>query len=170
MNATTRWSTLSTPQGTLYLAAGTGGLQGIWFDGQRHFGGPNPAWQRADNDPILLATAAQLRDWYAGQRRGFDLPLAPLGTPFQQAVWAALQQIGHGQTTTYGALAAALGRPSASRAVGAATGRNPLSIVIPCHRLVGRDGTLTGYAGGLDRKHALLTFETRAPGVPFEAA
>ena len=169
-NASTHWTTLSTLQGTLFLAASTQGLQGVWFDGQRHFDGPAHAWQRADDHPVLVAASGQLRDWYAGQRRQFDLPLAPLGTPFQQAVWTALRQIDHGQTRTYGELAAALGRPAASRAVGAATGRNPLSIVIPCHRLVGRDGALTGYAGGLDRKRALLAFETRAPGAPFEAA
>jgi methylated-DNA-[protein]-cysteine S-methyltransferase len=170
MKTSTCWTTLSTPQGTLFLAASATGLQGVWFDGQRHFNGPDPVWRRDDADPVLREAAAQLRAWYAGQRRSFDLPLAPIGTPFQQAVWAELRRIGHGCTRTYGELAAALGRPSASRAVGAATGRNPLSLVIPCHRLVGSTGALTGYAGGLDRKRALLAFEAHAPGVPFETA
>jgi methylated-DNA-[protein]-cysteine S-methyltransferase len=149
----------------MLLATSEAGLQGAWFVGQRHFDGPAEDWQRGDGHPLLREAAAQLTAWHAGQRQTFDLPLAPLGTPFQQSVWAALARIGHGQTRTYGEVAALLGRPSAARAVGAATGRNPLSIIIPCHRLVGRDGTLTGYAGGLDRKRTLLAFESGPAGV-----
>lgn len=167
MKPITCWTTLSTPLDTMLLAASESGLQGAWFVGQRHFDGPAEDWQRSDQHPLLCEAAAQLSAWYAGQRRTFDLPLAPIGTPFQQAVWAELARIAHGSTRTYGELAASLGRPTASRAVGAATGRNPLSIIIPCHRLVGRDGTLTGYAGGLDRKRALLAFES---GASLEAA
>ncbi|MBP8271928.1 MAG: methylated-DNA--[protein]-cysteine S-methyltransferase [Sphaerotilus sp.] len=165
MKPSTYWTTLSTPLDTMLLAASEAGLQGAWFVGQRHFDGPAADWQRDDDRPLLREATAQLTAWYAGQRHAFDLPLAPLGTPFQQSVWAELARIGHGHTRTYGEVAASLGRASASRAVGAATGRNPLSIIIPCHRLVGRDGSLTGYAGGLDRKRALLAFESGPSGV-----
>jgi methylated-DNA-[protein]-cysteine S-methyltransferase len=157
---------LSTSLGTMLLAASETGLQGAWFIGQRHFDGPAKDWQRDDDHPLLHEAATQLTAWHAGQRRHFDLPLAPAGTPFQQSVWTELARIAHGTTRTYGEVAASLGRPSASRAVGAATGRNPLSIIIPCHRLVGRGGALTGYAGGLDRKRTLLAFESGTPGVP----
>jgi methylated-DNA-[protein]-cysteine S-methyltransferase len=104
---------------------------------------------------------AQLEAYFAGRLRQFTLDLAPQGTPFQQAVWRALQDIPYGQTTSYGALARQLGNPKASRAVGAANGQNPLAIVIPCHRVVGSTGKLTGYAGGVDTKQALLAFERR---------
>ena len=116
----------------------------------------------AGGDPVLAATAAQLGEYFAGRRTDFDLPLDPHGTPFQRAVWTALQAIPHGVTTSYGALAARLGRPRAARAVGAANGQNPISIVIPCHRVIGANGTLTGYAGGLERKQALLELEQDA--------
>lgn len=146
----------------MILATSDTGLTGAWFIGQRHFDGPDPAWSETADHPLLQAAGRQLADWFAGRRRDFDLPLDPQGTPFQRDVWTGLCRIGHGQTRTYGELAADLGKPSASRAVGAATGRNPLSIIIPCHRLVGRDGSLTGYAGGLERKRALLAFEAGA--------
>ena len=170
MPPSTFWSELSTPLQTMVLACSEAGMRGAWFVGQRHFDGPAPDWQRDDQHPLLQEAATQLRDWYAGRRRAFHLPLAPDGTPFQQVVWAELARIDHGSTRSYGEVATALGRPAASRAVGAATGRNPLSIIIPCHRLVGRDGALTGYAGGLDRKRTLLAFESGPPGVALEAA
>ena len=169
MTPSTSWSELSTPLRTMVLACSEAGLCGAWFTGQRHFDGPAAHWTHDDDHPLLREAAAQLTAWYAGERRTFDLPLAPLGTPFQQSVWAELTRIAPGTTRTYGDVAAALGRPSASRAVGAATGRNPLSIIVPCHRLVGRDGALTGYAGGLDRKRTLLAFESGPPGVALEA-
>ncbi len=155
-----RWTRHDIALGPLVLAADAHGLTGIWFDGQRHFDGPLPSWRRDDDDPLLRETARQLDDWCAGRRRDFTLPLAPQGTPFQRAVWRGLCEIGHGQRLGYGELAARLGRPQASRAVGAATGRNPISLVIPCHRLVGAQGAMTGYAGGLHRKVALLAFES----------
>ncbi|MGY0195884.1 methylated-DNA--[protein]-cysteine S-methyltransferase [Leptothrix sp. BB-4] len=158
-----RWTRHEIALGALVLAAGDAGLAGIWFDGQRHFDGPEPAWRRDDADPLLRETARQLDDWCAGRRRDFALPLAPAGTAFQRAVWRGLCEIGHGQRLSYGELAARLGKPLASRAVGAATGRNPISLVIPCHRLVGQNGALTGYAGGLHRKVALLAFEGGQP-------
>ena len=148
------------PLGRLILAANDAGLCGIWFEGQRHFDGPQADWRRDDDDPLLRETVRQLDAWCVGRRRDFALPLAPVGTPFQREVWRGLCEIGHGRRLGYGELAARLGRPLASRAVGAATGRNPISLVIPCHRLVGAQGALTGYAGGLDRKTALLAFES----------
>ena len=109
--------------------------------------------------PLLDAAEAQLREYFAGTRRTFDLPLAPRGTAFQQRVWAALRAIPYGETRTYGELAAAIGSPSASRAVGMANHHNPIPIVIPCHRVIGANGTLTGYTGGLEIKRKLLALE-----------
>ena len=111
---------------------------------------------------MLVAAARQLAEYFAGRRRAFDLPLAPAGTPFQQQVWRQLLQIPFGSTCSYGALARAVGRPSASRAVGAANGRNPISIIIPCHRVIGSDGSLTGYGGGEPAKRWLLDHESPA--------
>jgi methylated-DNA-[protein]-cysteine S-methyltransferase len=116
-----------------------------------------PGWRRSP--AALAAAASQLRAYFAGELRAFDLPLAPVGTPFQRAVWDALRAIPYGETTSYGELAALLGRPGSARAVGAANGRNPIAIVVPCHRVIGADRTLTGYAGGLDAKRTLLRLE-----------
>lgn len=113
---------------------------------------------RPDAD-ALAPVAAQLREYFAGQRKEFDLELEPVGTPFQHEVWARLRTIPYGETRTYGQLAAELGSPNASRAVGLANGRNPIAIIVPCHRVIGADGTLTGYAGGMDRKRLLLDLE-----------
>lgn len=160
-------SRCDSPLGPLTLAAGSAGLCGIWFEGDPHQ--PDSAgWPRvALADHALLGQAAQqLCAYFAGQRHAFDLPLdLASGTPFQQAVWQALLQLPFATTTSYGALSAAIGRPRAVRALGAAVGRNPLSIVVPCHRVLGADGSLTGYAGGLPRKIALLRLE----GVPLNA-
>lgn len=117
-----------------------------------------PELTRQDT-PLLLEAQAQLAQYFAGQRTGFSLPLAPAGTAFQQAVWRQLQQIPYGQTRTYGQIAVALGKPTASRAVGRANHHNPIAILIPCHRVIGADGSLTGYAGGLAVKEALLRLE-----------
>lgn len=148
-----------TPLGPMVLAASDNGLNGAWFDGQRHQ--PDPAaWPQALHHPLLLAAQQQLLEYFAGRRSRFELPLdLSGGTPFQQAVWQALLAIGPAATSSYGALARALGSPGAVRAVGAAVGRNPVSIVVPCHRVLGSGGTLTGYAGGLPRKQALLQLE-----------
>jgi methylated-DNA-[protein]-cysteine S-methyltransferase len=147
------------PLGTMLLAATDRGLAGLWFVGQRH-GPDSSGWREDPAHPVLREAMAQLADWFAGQRTGFDLPLdLQAGTPFQQDVWAALQAIPHGGTTSYAEIARRLGRPSAARAVGAAVGRNPISIVVPCHRVVGSGGSLTGYAGGIGRKTALLQRE-----------
>jgi methylated-DNA-[protein]-cysteine S-methyltransferase len=149
---------LDTPLGPVTLAATPRGLAGLWFDGQRHHPGPLDAPQDPGH-PQLAAAAEQLADYWRGARREFSLALDPQGTPFQQAVWRALRGIPLGRTSGYGAIARALGKPQAARAVGAAVGRNPVGIVIPCHRVLGADGSLTGYAGGLDRKQALLALE-----------
>lgn len=149
----------ASPLGPMLLAATPRGIAGIWFEGQRH--GPDASrWAERPGHPLLLQAAAQLDAYFAGQRSRFDLPLdLQAGTPFQQAVWQALLAIPPGRTTSYAALGRQLGRPSASRAVGAAVGRNPVSIVVPCHRVLGSGGDLTGYAGGLERKSALLHLE-----------
>ncbi|PRP90734.1 Methylated-DNA--protein-cysteine methyltransferase [Enhygromyxa salina] len=120
--------------------------------------GPEP-YPEAHEHALLDRAAAQLREYFAGTRRSFDVPVSPRGTEFQRAVWTALADIEYGQTRSYGELAAVIGRPSAARAVGAANGRNPLSLVLPCHRVIGSGGALTGYAGGLERKRWLLAHE-----------
>jgi methylated-DNA-[protein]-cysteine S-methyltransferase len=159
-NATQRACTrYESPMGTMLLAASEKGLAGVWFVGQRH--GPDTrGWYEDAEHPVLRQAVAQLVEYFAGQRTGFDLPLdLQGGTPFQQSVWDALLRIPRGGTTSYAELARRLGKPQAARAIGAAVGRNPVSIVVPCHRVLGTDGTLTGYAGGLERKTALLQLE-----------
>jgi methylated-DNA-[protein]-cysteine S-methyltransferase len=159
--ACTAQAAVDTPLGILRLARTDAGLAGAWFDGQRHHPGPLAAPERP-HDPLLRAAAAQLADYFAGRRTRFDVPLDLRGTPFQRAVWHTLLTIGCGQTRRYADIALAVGSSRALRAVGAAIGKNPLSIVVPCHRVIGSDGSLTGYAGGLPRKRALLALE----GVP----
>ncbi len=147
------------PLGPMIVAATDLGLAGIWFEGQRHLP-DDSAWPVRPDHPLLRQAIIQLDEYFAGQRRAFDLPLdLQGGTEFQQSVWHALLAIAPGDTTSYGTLSQRIGRPAAVRAVGAAVGRNPVSIVVPCHRVVGRDGSLTGYAGGLERKSALLQLE-----------
>jgi methylated-DNA-[protein]-cysteine S-methyltransferase len=145
--------------GAITLAATDKGLAGVWFDQQRHW--PDmTGWQARTDHPVLREAATQLGDYFAGRRQHFDLSLdLSHGTAFQQSVWQALLAIPAGQTTSYGALSAGVGNPAAVRAVGAAVGRNPISVIVPCHRVLGADGSLTGYAGGLDRKTALLELE-----------
>ena len=149
------------PLGAMTLAARDNALVGVWFDGQRHQ--PDPSnWQPDDTHPVLRAALEQLQQYFAGERHRFELPLAlDSGTVFQQKVWHALLEIQSGVTLSYGAVSQAIGQASAVRAVAAAIGRNPLSIVVPCHRVLGANGALTGYAGGLDRKAALLQLERR---------
>jgi methylated-DNA-[protein]-cysteine S-methyltransferase len=146
------------PLGTMLLAATAKGLAGVWFVGQKH--GPDPsAWIEDPAHAVLRQAIAQLKEYFAGTRTHFELPLDMQGTAFQQNVWRALLAIPSGRTTSYGEISRSLGRPQAARAVGAAVGRNPVSIVVPCHRVLGTSGTLTGYAGGLERKSALLRLE-----------
>jgi methylated-DNA-[protein]-cysteine S-methyltransferase len=150
----------ASPLGPMIVAATARGLAGVWFDGQRHL--PDVShWPQADaHHPVLAHAVRQLAEYFAGTRTQFDLPLdLQGGTPFQQSVWHALLRIPSGSTDSYGALSERIGKPAAVRAVGAAVGRNPLSIVVPCHRVIGANGALTGYAGGLERKTALLQLE-----------
>jgi len=152
------------PLGRIILAASGKQLAGVWFEGQRHQ--PDTSiWPVASDHPVLQLAKSQLIDYFAGKRTSFELPLdLSSGTDFQQAVWRALLEIPHGATRSYGALSATIGNPTAVRAVGGAVGRNPLSIIVPCHRVLGAGGALTGYAGGLERKTALLRLES--PSTP----
>lgn len=157
---------IDTPLGRMTLAATPCGLAGAWFVGQRHYPPPAALGHRDARHPALLEAARQLRDYLAGARRRFDLPLdLAAGTPFQQSVWRALQGITFGTTRSYKDVGAAIGKPAAVRAVGAAVGRNPLSVIVPCHRVVGAGGALTGYAGGLPRKAQLLALEAKAVAI-----
>jgi len=150
---------VSSPLGTIELAATARGLAGCWFTDQRHHPGPIDAPMAPRNAFIAQAVRELDAYWQDALTAQFKVPLDPQGTPFQQAVWQALLQIPVSASTSYGAIARALGRPQAMRAVGAAVGRNPLGIIIPCHRVLGSDGALTGYAGGLERKVDLLRRE-----------
>lgn len=151
---------MATPLGTYLIAAEADSVTGVWREEQSHFPRPERLGPSAERDDILLAGAEeQLLAYLAGERTSFDLPLSPRGTEFQHAVWDRLQKIPRGTTTTYGAVAAELGRPRAAQAVGAAVGSNPLSIVVPCHRVLAGNGALTGYAGGIETKQALLVLE-----------
>lgn len=156
---------LQTPLGSMLLARSALGLCGLWFEGQQHHPGTLQA-PLQPNDVLLAQAAQQLEYYFAGQLVHFDLPLDPQGTAFQRRVWQALLGIPLGATSSYSDIALRAASPQAVRAVGAAIGKNPLSIVIPCHRVVGRDGSLTGYAGGLPRKQALLELEARLRVVP----
>lgn len=155
---------MPTPLGPVTLAATAQGLAGLWFDGQKHHPGPLAA-PLDPGHPHLAQAIEELGRYFAGARAPtFDTPLDPQGTPFQQEVWRALLRIAPGSTRTYGELAVSLQVPGAARAVGAAVGRNPISILVPCHRVLGAGGSLTGYAGGLHRKQALLGLEARRAG------
>ena len=149
--------TVETPVGTLTIVAGDSGLAAVLFGSE-----PGAA---EEPHPVIAATARQLREYFDGERRAFDLPLELSGTPFQRRAWLALADVPYGTTRSYGEQARRLGAPGAARAVGAANGRNPLPIVLPCHRLVGADGSLTGYGGGLEIKRALLDLEARVRAV-----
>ena len=152
---------IDSPVGLLTIAASDAGLHAIEFPGDSD-PLPRQGW-RATDHPLLQRAQAQLDEYFAGLRRGFDLPLAPQGTPFQRQVWFALATIPYGQTRSYAQIAAQLQRPTATRAVGAANGRNPLPIVLPCHRVIGADGSLTGFSGGLPTKRFLLELEGVLP-------
>ena len=155
-----RWTVLPSPLGDLTLARTEAGIAGLWF--ADHRGGPGESLDGPDarrDDTAFADVAGQLAEYFAGERRSFDLPLAPRGEAFARSVWAALREIPYGETSTYGALARRLGGVGHAQAVGVANGRNPISIVVPCHRVVGHDGALVGYAGGLWRKRFLLALE-----------
>jgi len=158
MNETaTYFSTLNSPVGELLLTSNGSALTAVYFEEPKYGPANTIGWVR--DDARLAAVRRQLEEYFRGERTTFELALGPAGTPFQQMVWSALVEIPFGRTASYGAIAGRIGKPSASRAVGAANGRNPISIVVPCHRVVGSAGDLTGYGGGLDRKRWLLDHE-----------
>ena len=150
---------IESPIGTLLLAADSDGLQQILFSTDGRPARPDPDWE--ENPSALDQVVRQLKAYFAGELENFDLSLSPKGTPFQQKVWSELQKIPYGKTISYGELARRIGNPKASRAVGLANGSNPISIVIPCHRVIGSNGKLTGYGGGLPIKEKLLALEKR---------
>jgi len=141
------------PMGKLWLCSNGKALTGLHFTPQNG--------ERGDHLPLHREAAGQLSEYFAGARRGFTLPLEPSGTPFQLAVWRSLETIPYGETRSYGEIAAAVGKPKASRAVGMANNRNPISIIVPCHRVIGSTGKLVGYGGGLDKKRFLLELERK---------
>ena len=157
-NACTAQTRVDSPLGTLLLARTATGLAGVWFEGQKHHPGELAAAHQPD-DPLLKRASAQLQRYFAAEASAFDLPLDLHGTVFQRAVWSALLRIPSGATRSYADIAREIGSPQAVRAVGAAVGRNPVSVIVPCHRVVGIDGAMTGYAGGIERKQALLALE-----------
>ena len=156
----------SSPVGPITLVAAEGFLVALHMSGQRYAPEPVDLGQpaAAEDGGVLGAAARQLAEYFDGTRKKFDLPLVMDGTAFQRRVWAALRDIPYGTTLSYGQLADRIGQPSASRAVGLANGRNPIGIIVPCHRVIGADGSLTGYGGGIDRKHYLLAHEQRVSG------
>ena len=153
----------ASPHGEMLLVASDDALCGVHFEGEKYFPEIAPEWQRNTRHAVLRQAARELSEYFGGTRERFDIALAPEGTPFQVAIWKAISTVRFGETITYGELARRAGCPGSVRAAGAATGRNRLTIFVPCHRIVGANGSLTGYAGGLDRKRALLALESRIP-------
>jgi methylated-DNA-[protein]-cysteine S-methyltransferase len=159
---TYKFKTIPSPVGALTLVASDAGLAAILWENDRPGRVKLGALEEAPDHPVLAEAERQLQGYFAGERERFDVPLDFRGTDFQKSVWAALLTIPFGETRTYAEIARQIGRPSASRAVGAANGRNPISIIAPCHRVVGTNGALTGFAGGLAAKELLLGMERRA--------
>jgi methylated-DNA-[protein]-cysteine S-methyltransferase len=157
------WTVLPSPIGDLRIIERDGRISAIEFSPFRQPADGRPLGARADDHPVLAEAVRQLQSYFDGELTEFDLPLAPRGSDFQQRVWEQLGKIAYGETASYGEIAGRLGMTNAaSRAVGTANGRNPIPIVIPCHRVIGADGTLTGYAGGIERKQTLLELEQDA--------
>ena len=156
-------ATVQSPLGSITIAATSTGLAGLWFEDQKHLPpelSGAAVWPTDPSHPVLKQVSQQLTEYFAGQRLRFDVPMDLAGgTAFQLSVWQALLAIAPGETASYSDISSRIGKPAAVRAVGAAVGRNPVSIIVPCHRVLGADGSLTGYAGGLDRKTALLKLE-----------
>lgn len=154
------YSYFESPIGTLLIAGDHEVVRYIYFPKNGRAEKPRPEWTESTRGPVAEAMR-QLREYFAGARTEFDLPLAPEGTEFQRGVWQRLREIPYGETISYGELARRIGNPQASRAVGAANGSNPIPIVIPCHRVIGSNGKLTGFGGGLPVKEALLALEAK---------
>ena len=155
----TRYARYESPLGPMFATAEEDGITHVEFAGAKYAPEARPDWVEDPQAPDLAACGRQLAEYFAGTRTGFDLPLAPRGSDFQQRVWREIARVPYGETISYAELAKRAGAPGQARAAGAATGRNPVGVVIPCHRIVGSDGSLTGYAGGLDRKRVLLELE-----------
>ena len=153
------YDTFEGPQGRMLLLANDEGLAGVYFDRQKHYPRRQADWKKAPQHRVLRQAKRELAEYFAGKRKRFGIALATQGTPFQRSVWKAIATVGYGETISYGELARRAGHPGSARAAGAATGRNPIGIIVPCHRIMGANGALTGYAGGLSRKRALLALE-----------
>ena len=153
------YDTFQSPQGGILLLANDEGLAGVFFDRQKYHPEKQADWKKNPNHGLLRQAKRELAEYFAGKRTRFDVALAPDGTPFQRSVWKAISTVRFGETISYGELARRAGHPGSARAAGAATGRNPIGIMVPCHRIMGANGSLTGYAGGLERKRALLALE-----------
>jgi methylated-DNA-[protein]-cysteine S-methyltransferase len=160
----TRFKRFTTPLGPVLAIANDLGITGIYFVGQRYEIVIEDDWREERDDPVLDECARQLGEYFEGRRREFDLPLAADGSDFQRRVWREIARIPFGETVSYAELARRAGAAGSARAAGAATGHNPLSVVVPCHRVIGSDGSLTGYAGGLERKTRLLEIEGALAG------
>lgn len=158
-----RYTFIPSPLGELLAVRDEHGLAGLYLPTGKHPMRPDPSWLR--DDAAFDGVRGQLAEYFAGTRQTFELPLAARGTPFQQQVWAALSEIPYAQTTSYGKIAASIGFPDRARAVGAANGQNPIPIIVPCHRVIGADGSLIGYGGGLDAKRWLLDHEAKHAGL-----
>jgi methylated-DNA-[protein]-cysteine S-methyltransferase len=151
-----------TPLGKIQAAANGDALTGLWFIGQKYFPSGTEAWSSKPDHPVFVSLKSWLEDYFTKKKPKSQIPLKPAGTDFQQAVWKLLLEIPYGKTSTYGAIASRLassGKRASARAVGGAVGHNPISLLIPCHRVLGSDGSLTGYAGGIEKKRALLELE-----------
>lgn len=162
----TYYTVIDSPVGPLQLLSDGACLTGLYMNEHRHQPEVKGEWERRDDAPPFAEAKAQIAAYFAGELTEFSLPLAPQGTDFQKRVWETLRAIPFGATISYGELARRIGDPNASRAVGLANGRNPLSIIVPCHRVIGANGKLTGYGGGLPRKQALLALENAALTLP----
>jgi methylated-DNA-[protein]-cysteine S-methyltransferase len=150
--------TYRSPHGEMLLVATDAGLSGVYFKGQKYFP-ERKDWKRAPEHAQLKRAKRELTEYFAGRRKRFEVPLDPDGTAFQRSIWRAISSVRFGETISYGELAKRAGHPGSARAAGAATGRNPIGVIVPCHRIMGSNGSLTGYAGGLPRKRALLALE-----------
>ena len=153
------YDTYESPQGRMLLVATDDGIAGIYFERQKYFPRKDKEWRRAPDHAALKRAKRELGEYFAGRRTRFDVPLDPQGTAFQRKVWNAIVKVAYGRTLSYGELAKRAGQAGSARAAGAATGRNPIGIIVPCHRIMGANGALTGYAGGIGRKRALLALE-----------
>lgn len=157
-------ATYQSPLGEMLIISTLDALVGLHFLGQKYFPRLDPAWKNDAGIAPLRATIEQLDEYFEGRRNRFAVPLAPYGTSYQHAIWNAISTVPYGETITYGELARRAGHAGDARAAGAATGQNPIGIIVPCHRIIGANGKLTGYAGGLDKKRALLALEAEHAG------